>query len=157
MADWSLKVVKPENFRGTANILSNGGKNPLTAMFGRDETLNPAVKGYAIYAVFENLSEHKMEAVKAVFGEGESLCYESLTPVIPAAAWYEREIQDMFGIVPQGHPDPRPLVRICSALCRRAILTRAHWCSMIPSLRAFIPCARRWTKLPMYMATAVWI
>ena len=80
MADWSLKVVKPENFRGTANILSNGGKNPLTAMFGRDETENPEVKGYAIYAVFENLSEHKMEAVKAVFGEGESLCYESLTP-----------------------------------------------------------------------------
>ena len=110
MADWSLKVVKPENFRGTANILSNGGKNPLTAMFGRDETENPEVKGYAIYAVFENLSEHKMEAVKAVFGEGESLCYESLTPVIPAAAWYEREIQDMFGIVPQGNPDPRPLV-----------------------------------------------
>ncbi|MCR5757708.1 MAG: NADH-quinone oxidoreductase subunit C [Selenomonas sp.] len=110
MADWSLKVVSPENFRGTANILANGGKNPLTAMFGRDETLNPAVKGYAIYAVFENLAEHRMEAVKAVFGEGESLCYESLTPVIPAAAWYEREIQDMFGIVPQNHPDPRPLV-----------------------------------------------
>ncbi len=110
MADWSLKVVKPENFRGTANILSNGGKNPLTAMFGRDETLNPEVKGYAIYAFFENLNEHKMEAVKAVFGEGESLCYESLTSVIPAAVWYEREIQDMFGIVPQGHPDPRPLV-----------------------------------------------
>ena len=110
MADWSLKVVKPENFRGTANILSNGGKNPLTAMFGRDETENPEVKGYAIYAVFENLSEHKMEAVKAVFGEGESLCYESLTSVIPAAVWYEREIQDMFGLVPQNHPDPRPLV-----------------------------------------------
>ena len=110
MADWSLKIVKPENFRGTANILSNGGKNPLTAMFGRDEMENPAVKGYAIYAVFENLGEHRLEAVKAVFGEGESLCYESLTPLIPAAAWYEREIQDMFGIVPQGHPDPRPLV-----------------------------------------------
>ena len=110
MADWSLKIVKPENFRGTANILSNGGKNPLTAMFGRDEMENPAVKGYAIYAVFENLGEHRLEAVKVVFGEGESLCYESLTPLIPAAAWYEREIQDMFGIVPQGHPDPRPLV-----------------------------------------------
>ena len=48
MADWSLKVVKPENFRGTANILSNGGNNPLTAMFGRDETENPEVKGYPL-------------------------------------------------------------------------------------------------------------
>ena len=112
MADeiWQLKTVKPKALKGTANILSNGGKNPLTAMFGRDESENPDVQGYAIYAVFENLAEHRLEAVKAIFEPGESLCYESLTPLIPAAAWYEREIQDMFGIVPQGHPDPRPLV-----------------------------------------------
>ncbi|MBP3781153.1 MAG: NADH-quinone oxidoreductase subunit C [Selenomonas sp.] len=107
---WQLKIVKPSALKGTANILSNGGKNPLTAMFGRDETADSAVGGLAIYVVFENLAEHKMEAVKAVFAPGEACCYESLTPVIPAAAWYEREIQDMFGIVPQGHPDPRPLV-----------------------------------------------
>ena len=112
MADeiWQLKIVKPKALKGTANILSNGGKNPLTAMFGRDESENPDVQGYAIYVVFENLAEHRLEAVKAIFEPGESLCYESLTPLIPAAAWYEREIQDMFGIVPQGHPDPRPLV-----------------------------------------------
>ena len=112
MADaiWQLKTVKPKALKGTANILSNGGKNPLTAMFGRDESENPDVQGYAIYVVFENLAEHRLEAVKAIFEPGESLCYESLTPLIPAAAWYEREIQDMFGIVPQGHPDPRPLV-----------------------------------------------
>ncbi|MBQ5418878.1 MAG: NADH-quinone oxidoreductase subunit C [Selenomonas sp.] len=112
MADeiWQLKTVKPKALKGTANILSNGGKNPLTAMFGRDESENPDVQGYAIYVVFENLAEHRLEAVKAIFEPGESLCYESLTPLIPAVAWYEREIQDMFGIVPQGHPDPRPLV-----------------------------------------------
>lgn len=36
--------------------------------------------------------------------------YESLTPIINDADWYEREIQDMFGLVAIGHPDPRPLV-----------------------------------------------
>jgi len=34
----------------------------------------------------------------------------SLTTAIPAANWHEREMQDLFGIVPVGHPDPRPLV-----------------------------------------------
>ena len=34
----------------------------------------------------------------------------SLTMAIPAANWHEREMQDLFGIVPAGHPDPRPLV-----------------------------------------------
>jgi Ni,Fe-hydrogenase III large subunit/Ni,Fe-hydrogenase III component G len=34
----------------------------------------------------------------------------SLTPSIPAANWHEREMRDLFGIVPVGHPDPRTLV-----------------------------------------------
>ena len=34
----------------------------------------------------------------------------SLTTAVPAANWHEREMQDLFGIVPVGHPDPRPLV-----------------------------------------------
>jgi NADH-quinone oxidoreductase subunit C len=34
----------------------------------------------------------------------------SISPVIPGAILYEREIQDMFGIVVEGIPDGRPLV-----------------------------------------------
>ena len=30
--------VKPEGLRGAANIYSRGGRHPLTAMFGADET-----------------------------------------------------------------------------------------------------------------------
>ncbi len=36
--------------------------------------------------------------------------YPSLTPEVPCADWYEREIQDLLGLVPVGHPEPRPLV-----------------------------------------------
>jgi NADH-quinone oxidoreductase subunit C len=35
---------------------------------------------------------------------------ESICPVIPGAILYERELQDMFGLVVDHIPDPRPLV-----------------------------------------------
>jgi len=34
----------------------------------------------------------------------------SITPVIPGAVLYERELQDMFGMILDGLPDPRRLV-----------------------------------------------
>jgi hydrogenase-4 component G len=34
----------------------------------------------------------------------------SATPIVPAAAWYERELHDQYGIECEGHPDPRPLL-----------------------------------------------
>lgn len=37
--------------------------------------------------------------------------YPSITPVFQSAHWLEREMHDMFGIIPHGHPDLRPLVR----------------------------------------------
>jgi formate hydrogenlyase subunit 5 len=36
--------------------------------------------------------------------------FPSLAPSIPAAAWYEREICDLFGLTAVGHPRPDPLV-----------------------------------------------
>jgi formate hydrogenlyase subunit 5 len=37
--------------------------------------------------------------------------YPALTPRLGAAFWYEREIHDTLGIVPEGHPRLAPLVR----------------------------------------------
>jgi formate hydrogenlyase subunit 5 len=36
--------------------------------------------------------------------------YPALTPAVGAAFWYEREIHDLFGVVPGGHPRLEPLV-----------------------------------------------
>jgi Ni,Fe-hydrogenase III large subunit/Ni,Fe-hydrogenase III component G len=36
--------------------------------------------------------------------------FPSLALRLPAATLYEREVRDMFGLVPDGHPDARPLV-----------------------------------------------
>ncbi|MHB1626751.1 MAG: hydrogenase large subunit [Bacilli bacterium] len=37
--------------------------------------------------------------------------FPSLSPRLPEVAWDEREIHDLFGYVPTGHPDLRPLIR----------------------------------------------
>lgn len=37
--------------------------------------------------------------------------FPSITPSVHAAQWYEREIRDLFGLIPQGHPDLRRLIR----------------------------------------------
>lgn len=36
--------------------------------------------------------------------------YPALTPRLGAAFWYEREIHDMFGVIPAGHPRLEPLL-----------------------------------------------
>jgi len=36
--------------------------------------------------------------------------YPALTPRLGAAFWYEREIMDMFGLIPEGHPRLEPLL-----------------------------------------------
>jgi Ni,Fe-hydrogenase III large subunit len=36
--------------------------------------------------------------------------YPSVTTRVGAAFWYEREIQDMFGLAAEGHPRPEPLI-----------------------------------------------
>lgn len=77
-------------------------------MFGADETSFGG--GYAVYCLFENKEKHDIDILKAEFDAGSDLHYPALTPVLPAAAWYERELHDMFGFIPDDHPDLRPLV-----------------------------------------------
>lgn len=36
--------------------------------------------------------------------------YPALTPVLPAAGWYERELAELLGVQPEGHPDLRTLL-----------------------------------------------
>lgn len=40
----------------------------------------------------------------------ESPVLDSLVAILPAAAWHEREIHEMFGVDFVGHPDLRPLL-----------------------------------------------
>ena len=57
------------------------------------------------------LSAHLADgsAVRAVDALVNGDAYPAVTTHVGAAFWYEREIQDMFGVIPAGHPRPEPL------------------------------------------------
>ncbi len=61
------------------------------------------------------LSAHLAGATGIVTAEATlppgAASYPALTPMLGAAFWYEREIHDLFGIVPEGHPRLAPLIR----------------------------------------------
>ena len=42
---------------------------------------------------------------------GQERLFPSITPSVHAAQWYEREVRDLFGLIPHGHPDLRRLIR----------------------------------------------
>ena len=46
----------------------------------------------------------------AVGAAARPAVYPSVTPLVAAAHWDEREARDLLGIVPIGHPDPRRLI-----------------------------------------------
>ena len=65
---------------------------------------------YELYYLF-TLAEHKDWLLLCTDLPGDTRLFPSITPHIHAAKWYEREIRDMFGLIPVGHPDMRRLVR----------------------------------------------
>jgi Ni,Fe-hydrogenase III large subunit/Ni,Fe-hydrogenase III component G len=79
----------------------------LTTMFANDE--RPITGYFVVYAVFAVQNRDLLIGVRLAVKETQAQ-FPSLTPHIPAAHWYEREIKDMFGLVPVDHPDPRRLV-----------------------------------------------
>ena len=50
-----------------------------------------------------------METIDALLPAGAE-SYPAVTPLVGAAFWYERELHDLFGVVPEGHPRLEPLV-----------------------------------------------
>ncbi|HSC02381.1 MAG TPA: NADH-quinone oxidoreductase subunit C, partial [Solirubrobacteraceae bacterium] len=41
----------------------------------------------------------------------QARAYPAVTPMVPAAHWFERELHDLHEIIPEGHPRLEPLVR----------------------------------------------
>ena len=78
----------------------------LVVMTGTDE--RDRGRGYGLYYVF-TLPSGELVSVEAQVDPVRP-AFPSVTRVLPAAHWYEREVKDLLGVEPHGHPDPRRLV-----------------------------------------------
>lgn len=71
---------------------------------------HPRQDRYELFYLF-TLKPYKDWLVLTIDLHGDDRLFRSITPAIHAAKWYERELRDMFGLIAQGHPDLRRLVR----------------------------------------------
>jgi len=76
-------------------------------LFARDDRKNS--RAFRIRYLFSHPAENFFLALEIEVPEREG-SFPSLTPYFAQADWQEREVQDLFGIVAENHPDPRRLV-----------------------------------------------
>lgn len=88
-----------EAFLSVAELLRAGNAR-LVSLFGSVDDGASCVH----YVVDVDNHEYR------IFSSTANGTVPSLTPISPAAAWYERELRDQYGISCEGHPDPRPLL-----------------------------------------------
>jgi len=80
----------------------------LALLFAVDDA--PTVDRHEIQYLFA-LESHRPWVLLTLEQARRERLFPSITPSVHAAQWYEREIRDQFGWIPQGHPDLRRLVR----------------------------------------------
>ena len=101
-----MEVLK-KDYKDACIYLYRNGESVLRTMFAADER---EIDGtFKIYSVFSAPGRDEFLIIYTSVS-GDDLSFPSITINIPAAHWYEREIHDMFGLVPEGHPDLRSLV-----------------------------------------------
>jgi Ni,Fe-hydrogenase III large subunit/Ni,Fe-hydrogenase III component G len=109
-SDLTVRLVRLDDLPAAAAVLI-GHSMALATVVATDETAMPDGDLKVRY-VFEPTVPGGPSQFVTLLISVDSACPEvpSLTMAIPAANWHEREMQDLFGIVSIGHPDPRPLV-----------------------------------------------
>lgn len=80
----------------------------LPVIVGNDE--RSLCGRYAAYYVLSMEGEDPCWLQVRVEIDPATLTFPSVTPFVPACVWGERELRDMFGLIPEGLPDRRRLV-----------------------------------------------
>ncbi|MCL6592748.1 MAG: NADH-quinone oxidoreductase subunit C [Alicyclobacillus sp.] len=90
-----------------ADLVRSGGWRFLT-MVASDER-EAKMGGFVLRYLFSRPSPATVRVIETVVPEDRP-AYPSVSQIVPAASWAEREARDLLGVEPLGHPDPRPLV-----------------------------------------------
>ncbi len=104
--DEILLRVSPDMFKGACLALHKILSSPVMALYALDE--RKARKVYVVNCVFLDAAKGLWVTVSIDVPETEP-GFESLSKDIHSASLFEREIWEMFGIEPKGHPDLRRL------------------------------------------------
>jgi Ni,Fe-hydrogenase III large subunit/Ni,Fe-hydrogenase III component G len=99
--------VNPAKILEICTYINTTQGYPLVSMFANDE--KSICSKYAVYYVFADRKQALLLIIKTLIDPNQMEIF-SITPNIPAADLYEREINDLFGIFPKGHPNPKRLV-----------------------------------------------
>ncbi len=110
-SDLTVRLGRPGDLPAAAAVLTGPHAMSLATVVATDETAAPD-RDLKVRYVFEPTTPGTPDRFLTLLVSVDAARPEvpSLTTTVPAANWHEREMQDLFGIVPVGHPDPRPLV-----------------------------------------------
>lgn len=100
-------VIKKSELSEVCRFLHEEKAGRLFTMVGSDE--RTLTGSFSLYYVFSFDEIKQFITVKTNLDEAEPT-FPSLAAELPAFNWYEREVKDIFGLRPQGHPDLRPLI-----------------------------------------------
>lgn len=99
-----MRSVAPAEWRAEAAALADAGYRCVDLLTGID-------RGDHVEVVVRLVRPAPLDAVLlATLVPVSAPVLDSLTPVLPGAAWHERETAEMLGLAFTGHPDPRPLL-----------------------------------------------
>src|SRR4051812_10289567 len=90
--------------RAVIEVCEGGAR--LVALFARPlDRAAPAGRRFRLYAVLADDFEGRLAIAAADLVEPR---YSALTPHLPEAHWFERELHELHGIEPEGHPWLKP-------------------------------------------------
>jgi Ni,Fe-hydrogenase III large subunit/Ni,Fe-hydrogenase III component G len=110
-SDLTVRLGRADDLPAAAAVLTGPHAMTLATLVATDETMSPD-GDFKVRYIFEPTLPGVPDRFVTLLISVDPARPEvpSLTAAIPAANWHEREMRDLFGIIPIGHPDPRPLV-----------------------------------------------
>lgn len=101
-----IMQVNPGDFKGVCLSLHDNLRSPVMTFFAVDE--REKHQYFMLYCYFIDPAHGQWIAISLAVSQDDPV-FDSLASSIYSASFFEREIWEMFGIEPKGHPDLRRL------------------------------------------------